>query len=223
MQNPFIAALKDFLSWKFLGLTLLPFLVTFLIFGAVWDLSDIQISLGSLTGVEWLDSALNWLLNFFVDVLGWVVIAALSTVTATMVIGFFTPYIVKEIHRRHYPHIEIEGGIGIFEYIWLLLRSLLKFLGVALLSLIFYFIPLLNYIAFHIPFYYLFSTLMTLDVGGEIYRAKELEEVIRKHRGKIYTTTLILYLITLIPFTGMLLQVYFVGVMAHLFFQLKGQ
>jgi hypothetical protein len=62
---------------------------------------------------------------------------------------------------------------------------------------------------------------MSLDVGGEIFSKKELVEVIKTNRSKIYTTTLLLYLITLIPFAGMLLQVYFVSVMAHLFLRLK--
>jgi len=223
VHNPFLLALKDFFTGKFLALTLLPFFITFLLFGALWDLSDIQIALGSLTGIEWLDQAISWLVNFFIDILGWVLVAALSTITATMIIGFFTPIIVKEIHKRHYAHIPLEGGLSILDYLLLLVRSIVKFLGVLVLSLIFYFIPILNYIAFHIPFYYLFHTLMALDVGGEIYTKRELEQILAQHRTKIYTTTLILYLITLIPFTGMLLQVYFVAVMAHLFFQLKAQ
>jgi len=221
VQNPFLLGLRDFLTKKFLALTLLPFFITFLIFGTLWDLSGIQVALGALTGIGWLDQAISAVLNFLVGVLGWVLIAALSTITATMIIGFFTPYIVREIHRRHYPDVRLEGGISVVEYLWLLLKSFLKFLGVGLLSVIFYFIPLLNYIAFHIPFYYLFSTLMTLDVGGEIFTKRELEEVLRRERTRIYSTTLGLYLITLIPLAGMLLQVYFVSVMAHLFLQIK--
>ena len=223
MQNIFVVALQDFLSKKFLALTLLPFFITFLLFASIWNLSDIHVALGHLTGIGFIDSAISSIANFFVGFLGWIAIAALSTVTATIIIGFFTPVIVREIHRRHYAGLKIEGGIGIIEYLWILVKTLLKFFGVLLLSLIFYFIPLLNVVAFHIPFYYLFSQLLSLDVGGEIFRGKELEAVIRKNRSKIYTTTLILYLITLIPFAGMLLQVYFVSVMAHLFFRLKSQ
>jgi uncharacterized protein involved in cysteine biosynthesis len=179
------------------------------------------VALGALTGIGWLDQAITTILNWLLGVLGWVLIAALSTITATMIIGFFTPYIVREIHRRHYPDVRLEGGISVVEYLWLLFKSFLKFLGVGLLSVIFYFIPLLNYIAFHIPFYYLFSTLMTLDVGGEIFTKRELEEALKSERTRIYSTTLGLYLITLIPLAGMLLQVYFVSVMAHLFLQIK--
>ncbi len=223
MQNIFIVALRDFLSKKFLALTLLPFFVTFLIFGTIWDLSGIQVALGNLTGIEFIDTILNSLANFLAGFLGWVIIAAVSTVTATMIIGFFTPLIVKDIQKRHYPNVKLEGGVGVVEYLWLLFVSFLKFLGVLFVSLIFYFIPLLNYIAFHLPFYYLFSQLLSLDVGGEIFSKKELSEVLKKDRAKIYTTTLLLYLITLIPFAGMLLQVYFVSVMAHLFLRLKSQ
>jgi hypothetical protein len=64
---------------------------------------------------------------------------------------------------------------------------------------------------------------MSLDVGGEIFTKQELEEVIKKYKTKIYSTTAILYLITLIPFTGLFLQVYFVSVMAHLFFRIKAK
>jgi len=221
VQNVFLLGLKDFLSKKFLALTLLPFVITFVLFGALWSLFGFDLQIANLTGIDLIDSLIQSVAEFLMGIFGWILVAALSTVTATMIVGFLTPYIVREIHRRHYPDIPIEGGISIAGYLWLLFKSLVKFLGVGLLSILFYFIPLLNYIAFHLPFYYLFSTLMSLDVGGEIFSKKELEEVLKKEWLTIHSTTLILYLITLLPFAGMLLQVYFVSVMAHLFFQIK--
>jgi len=127
LQNIFVIALKDFLSKKFLALTLLPFFITFLIFGTLWDLSGINVALGHLTGIEFLDNLLNSVANFLAGFVGWILIAALSTVTATMIIGFFTPIIVKEIRNRHYPDVTLEGGVGILEYLWLLTVTIVKF------------------------------------------------------------------------------------------------
>ncbi len=223
MQNVFILGLKDFLTKKFLALTLLPFIISFLFFGTLYTVLDIHINFSHLTGIGFIDSIIATVASFLAGLLGWVAIFAIATIFATVIMGFFTPIVVKEIHKRHYPDIELEGGVGIVDYLILLIKSFIKFIGVFIISVIFYFLPLLNYIAFHIPFYYLFSTLLSLDVGGEIFTKRELEEVLKKERTKIYSTTAILYLITLIPFTGMFLQVYFVSVMAHLFFKIKAK
>ncbi len=245
-KSIFVAAWEDFMTKKFLAITFLPFIITFILFaaffwGAGGEMIDILTQLAQNPDAihdptiaqfvhdhPWLASiASSWifkvLFGTLVAILGILLAILLSTAVATMVMGFFTSYVVKEIHKRHYAHIPLSGGLSILEYLWLLSKTLLKAIGISFLALVLYFIPLLNAIALNIPFYYLFHSLMSLDVGGEIMRAKELEIFLKKYRLKIMSTTAILYLITLIPLAGTLLQVYFVSVMAHLFFRLKAQ
>ncbi len=245
-KSVFIAGWEDFMTKKFLAITFLPFIITFILFATFfWGAGGQMIHILSQLAQNpnaihnpdiaqfaqnhpWLvDLVSSWivktLLGTLVAILGTLLAILLSTAVATMVMGFFTPYVVKEIHKRHYAHIPLSGGLSILEYLWLLSKTLLKAIGISFLALVLYFIPLLNAIALNIPFYYLFHSLMSLDVGGEIMRAKELEIFLKKYRLKIMSTTAILYLITLIPLAGTLLQVYFVSVMAHLFFRLKAQ
>ncbi len=245
-KNIFVMALEDFLTKKFLAITFGPFIITFILFGMLLygsasHVLDMLATLAqnpeALSNPEiaefakehnWLaaiasSTVFHYIAGALLAVLGTLLAVLLSTAMATMVMGFFIPMVVKEIHKRHYPHIKLEGGIGIGEYIWLMIKTLLKSIGVFVLTIFVYFIPLLNAIAINIPFYYLFHSLYVLDVGGEIFKKKELETVLKKHRLKIMSTTFILYLITLIPFAGMLLQVYFVSVLAHLFLRLKAQ
>ncbi len=222
MQKALILGWRDFLTKEFLAITFLPFILTLLLLGGGWIAFGGNI-VDTLLRSHIHNHLLHSIVTFLANALGFFVAVLLSTSFATIIMGFFTPYVVRKIHKRHYSHIPLQGGVGIGEYLWILAKTLLKFLFVFLLSLLLFFIPLLNAIALNIPFYYLFSSLLTLDVGGEIYTKKELEAILKKRRLTIASTTGVLYLITLLPFAGSLLQVYFVSVMAHLFFGFKNQ
>ena len=243
-KSIFIVAMQDFLTKKFLAITFIPFVITFILFSLLlyggWaEAFSILETLGKnpdaindpniahfIQQHHFIASILSssifhYIFGAFFAIFGVLLVILLSTATATMIMGFFTPTIIKEIHKRHYSHIPIEGGIGAIEYIWLMIKIILKSLMLFIVSSILYFIPLFNAIALNIPFYYLFHSFLSLDVGGEIMSTSELQTLLKKYRIKIMSTTGILYLITLIPFAGTLLQVYFVSVMAHLFFRLK--
>lgn len=243
-KNIFIIAFQDFLTTKFLTLTLAPFFLTLiifslLIFGAGGEffnvlnqlsqnpdaINDPQIKdfvqhypiLSAIAG----SYIFHILAGIIFGILGTGLAVLASTSVAVMIVGFFTPIIVKEIHKRHYPNIPIEGGVDFLSYIGLAAKTFLKFIAIFIVSIFLYFIPLLNLIALNIPFYYLFAKLLTLDVGGEIFTKEELEKVLEQNKKEIFGSTLILYLISLVPFAGMLLQVYFVSVLAHQFFMIK--
>jgi len=245
-KSIFVVALEDFLTRKFLAITFLPFIISFTLLGMLFygsfsqllemlttlaqnpdALSDPQIAQFAQEH-HWLaaiasSTIFHYIAGALFAVLGTLFAVLISTALATVVMGFFTPTIVREIHRRHYSDIELGKGVGILEYLWMVLAVFFKAIAVFILTIFVYFVPLLNTIALNIPFYYFFHSLYVLDVGGEIMSAHELESTLKKHRPKIMGTTLLLYIITLVPFAGMLLQVYFVSVLAHLFFRLKSR
>ncbi|BAF70352.1 EI24 domain-containing protein [Nitratiruptor sp. SB155-2] len=243
-KSVFVAGWEDFMTKKFLAITFVPFFLTLLLFTAIFygggqeilhmleqlaqspnAINDPSLALFAKEHpiLAWLasNSVTHFIIATLLTVLGVLFAILLSTATATIIMGFFTPYIIKEIHKRHYSHLDIGKGLGIIEYMVLMAKIIVKSIGLFLLSFILYFIPLLNAIALNIPFYYLFHSFLSLDVGGEIMSKEELENIVKKYRFKIMGTTGVLYLITLIPMAGMILQVYFVSVMAHLFFRLK--
>ena len=243
-KSIFLTAWQDFMTKKFLAITFIPFVITFILFSILlyggWaETFSILETLGKnpdaindphiahfiqqheIIASILSSSIFHYIFGAFFAIFGALLVILLSTATATMIMGFFTPTIIKEIHKRHYAHITMEGGIGAIEYIWLMVKIVLKSSVLFIVSSILYFIPLFNAIALNIPFYYLFHSFLSLDVGGEIMSASELQKILKKYRIKVMSTTGILYLITLIPLAGTLLQVYFVSVMAHLFCRLK--
>lgn len=239
-------ALSDFFTTKFLTLTTAPFIITMLVSfvflyylsGEFFDMLNIaaQIAespdaaqaqnemaqfakeypiLSAIAG-SFLFKAIAGTL-FYVIGGGFAVLA--SVILAVIIIGFFTPYIVAEVQKRHYPTIECKATVPITDYIIFMLKKFALFLLFFFVSLPFYFIPVINIIAVNAPFYFLFHSLLTRDVAGEILDKEEMKLLFKKAKWRIATTTFILYLLSLIPAVGILGQVFFVITLAHQFFQ----
>jgi len=234
----FKKSFQDFKSPYFLGLSLLPFLVVLVLFGYLWFgfggewLAHAQASMDAgqvpfLDAQEhpWLTAILSfslfkWLFTFFFYLVGLVAVVLFSVVIAAVVIGFFTPAIVKKIQKRHYPDFRLEGDkFTLMASIPYYLKTGIVFVLLGLVALPLMFIPAVNFVAIHIPFYYLFHNFMLLDVGSNILDPKRYRAIVKRYRGLFRTTTLTLYAISLIPVAGLFLQVYYVIVVAHEFFQ----
>jgi hypothetical protein len=242
----FTKALSDFFTTKFLTLSTAPFLITMILAfiflyylsGEFFDMLSVAAQasqnpdaaqaqnelaqfakeypiLATIMG-SFIFKALAGTL-FYVIGGGFAVLA--SVILAVIIIGFFTPYIVAEVQKRHYPTIERKATVSIGEYLLFMLKQLGLFLLFFIVSLPFYFVPLVNIVAVNGPFYFLFHRLLTRDVAGEIFDKEEMNIVFKEAKWRIATTTLILYLLSLIPAVGVLGQVFFVIVLAHQFFQ----
>ncbi len=233
----FRLSLQDFLSPAFLSLSIVPFLITFVLFGFLYlgygsDLVDTvrrSIDQGVFPFIDpaahpWLTklltfSAFKWLFAIFYYLVGAVAVVMVSVVIAVVVIGFFTPAIVKRVHKKHYPDFRIQNeDFGLVATIGSYLKIFGTFVVLLLVSLPFMFVPAINFIAVNLPFYYLFHSFLLLDVGSEIDGKREFRKVTKHYKGAFRTTTLILYAISLIPLAAIFLQVWFVTLLAHLFF-----
>ncbi len=242
----FAKALSDFFTTRFLTLSTAPFIITMavaLIFlyylsGEFFDMLSVAAQVSQNPDAA---AAQNELAQFakeypiLATILGSFIFKAIagtllyvigggfavlvSVILAVIIIGFFTPYIVAEVQKRHYPHIERKATVSIGAYLLFMIKQLGLFLLFLFVSLPFYFVPLLNIVAMNAPFYFLFHRLLTRDVAGEILDAEEQRVVFREAKWRIATTTMILYLLSLIPAVGILGQVFFVLVLAHQFFQ----
>lgn len=166
-------------------------------------------------------SLTSWLVSFFVFTVGGMFMFVVAIFTAILVIGFLTPGIVKEIQTRHYPEIEIEGHGNA---VTTLFHSL-KYLAITFLLLIvlipFYFIPLINIVAINLPFYYLFHKFYLLDVGTTALTREQYKKMMYFQGNKVRLTTLLLYLIALIPFAALITPVFNVIVLSHTVFRNK--
>ncbi len=242
----FAKALSDFFTTKFLALSTAPFLITaivafiflYYLSGEFFDMLNIAAQASQNPDIAQSQNELaqfakeyplmatimgSFLFKavagtlFYVVGGGFAVLA--SVILAVVIVGFFTPYVVAEVQRRHYPDIERKATVTIGEYVLFMLKQFALFMLFFLVSLPFYFVPLVNIVAMNAPFYFLFHRLLTRDVAGEIFDKEEMKIVFKEAKWRIATTTLILYLLSLIPAVGILGQVFFVIVLAHQFFQ----
>ena len=241
----FAKALSDFFTTKFLLLSTAPFLITmaiafFLLFQVSGEFFD-MLSAAAAASQNPDAAAQNELAQFVKEypilstilgsfvfkavagtlfyIIGGGVAVLVSVILAVVIVGFFTPLIVKEVQKRHYPHIARKATVPVWDYILFMLGQFGLFLIFLVVSLPFWFVPVLGIVAMNAPFYFLFHKLLTRDVAGEIFDKEEMKLVFRQAKWRIATTTLILYLLSLIPGVGILGQVFFVLVLAHQFFQ----
>ncbi len=157
----------------------------------------------------------SWLISFLVFTVGGIITFIFAMFVALIIIGFLTPYIVREIHRRHYSHLPLEHHGSVPD----LLLATVKHVAIAVLLFLvlvpLYFVPMLNLIAINIPFYYLFHKLYLLDVSSETTTKARFKLIMAFHGNKVRMSTLALYLISLIPFAAYFTPVFNVIVLAH--------
>ncbi len=166
-------------------------------------------------------SLTSWLVSFFLFTVGGMLMFVVAIFTAILVIGFLTPAIMRELQRRHYPELALDGHGNVFTTLF----HSLKYLAIALLLLIvlapFYFVPLLNIVAINLPFYYLFHKFYLLDVGATALVKEEYRQMMFFKGNTIRFTTLMLYLIAMIPFAALITPVFNVIVLSHTVFRNK--
>ncbi len=223
-------SLKDFFSAKFLTLSLAPIMIVFAIVFGIYFLTDIDFA--TLLAVDstthpWLGWILSFgfmqsFINFFLYIFIWGLLVVVSVVLSIIVVGFFTPKIVKEIQKRHYPHIKLTNqNFTLSNSVFMYLKVFFIFFTLLLITLPLAVIPGINLAVLYIPFYYLFHNFLVLDVGSSIVSKDEFLSIVKSNKTLFRSTTLTLYLVSLIPFSGILLQVFYVIVISHEFFMKK--
>ena len=225
-------SLKDFLTPAVLSISFLPFIITFAVILILYLILGDSVNAYFQNGVSFVDakeypklayilsfSFFKWLFIIFFYVFGAVFVIVLSVIIATIVVGFFTPKIIKIIHQKYYNHLKLPNEensiiLTILSYT----KILFIFLILLIISLPFMFVPIVNVFALALPFYYLFHNFLVLDVGLSVNDKKEFKSIIKKYKLQLRSTTLSLYLLSLIPFVGIIFQVLFVIVLTHFFF-----
>ncbi len=160
----------------------------------------------------------SWLVSFSLYAIGGFITLYLSIFIAIIVIGFLTPFVLKEIQKRHYSDVEMIGYsniiLGLIQVIkWLVIMIILFFLFIPL-----YFIPFINIIALNLPLYYFFHKIITFDISSNIVTKEENRLIKFNSANNIRLKTLALYLISLIPFAIFFGAVFYVIYLGHTYF-----
>jgi hypothetical protein len=230
-------SIEDFFSLKLLAYSVVPFLVTFALFlylylgigGDAIDSFKHSIENGV---VPFLDAdkhpiltyiltigIFKWLFSIFFYLVGAIAVILLTVIVSAIIVGFFTPAIVKTIRDKHYPNFIIKNdNFTISVTVWQFIKIFAIFALLFIVALPFLFIPGVNFFAINIPFYYLFHNMLVLDVGSSILSKEEFKTITKKHKLLFRSTTLSEYGLSLIPFVSMIFQVLFVIILAHQFF-----
>ncbi len=232
----FKISIQDFLSSPFLGMTFLPFILTTMILFAIFlyfggEFFHFLINASGEDFSSFIDpnkhpwityiltfSFVKWIVVTFFYLIGGAFVILLSVILAAIIIGFFTPKIVKIIRERHYPNIKLKEAFSIIDTLMQYLKIFIAFIGISLLCIPLLLFPGVNLLIFNIPFYYLFHNLLILDIISTINDKEEYKIIKKEAQGELYFATMIFYLLSLIPFVGMILTVFFVITLSHIIF-----
>ena len=169
--------------------------------------------LSSMLEYTWI----RWVIEKLVFLVASYFILILAVIIAVVIVGFFTPLVVKKLKSRHYPPFEIKGHDSVVSVIWFTIKSLLVMILLYIVLIPLYFIPFLNIVAFNLPAYYFFHKMLVFDVGSNINTKKEYLQIKSVIGNQIRLRTFLLYLLTLIPFVGIIFPLFFVIYLSHIF------
>lgn len=243
-----LLSIKDFLSPKMLKYSLAPFLITlilmyvlfFIVAGmGVDSLAQMQVestqttiengiphtqststTLEGSSIVEYLMSfaITSWLVTFLIYAIGGFLTIYISIFIAIIVIGFLTPFVLRELQKRHYKDVELIGYSNILADLLLAIKWALIMVLLFIVLIPFYFIPIVNLIAFNIPLYYFFHKMLKFDISSNICTKEENKEIDYLLSNKLRIKTLSLYLISLVPFAIFFGAILFVIYLGHTYF-----
>jgi len=247
-KDMLLLSIKDFFTSKMLQYSILPFIITmFIMYIIFFTLAGMGLeSLGSmdvqttettmqnglphtesfsaqlegLSIIQFLMSytITSWIATFLVYAIGGFFVLYASIFIAVIVIGFLTPYVLKELGNRHYKDVELVGHSSIIGSIFLVIKWAFTMLLLFFLLIPFYFIPLLNIIAFNIPLYYFFHKMMIFDVSSNIATQEEDKKIRYFSANKLRAKTLVLYLVSLVPFAIFFGAIFYVIYLGHTYF-----
>ena len=160
----------------------------------------------------------SWIATFLIYAIGSFFVLYASIFIAIIIIGFLTPFVLKELQNRYYRDIEMIGYSNIISSIFLVIKWAAVMLLLFIVLIPFYFIPLINIIAFNLPLYYFFHKMITFDISSNICTKEEDKKIKYFSTNKIRFKTVALYLISLIPFAIFFGAIFYVIYLGHTYF-----
>ncbi|MCF6173060.1 MAG: EI24 domain-containing protein [Campylobacteraceae bacterium] len=163
-------------------------------------------------------SVTSWLAGFLVYAIGGFFVLYASVFIAVIVIGLMTPFVLKELQNRHYSDVEMIGYSNLFESLFLVIKWAFVMIFLFFLLIPFYFIPLLNIIAFNLPLYYFFHKIMIYDISSNLTTREENNQIKYFNKSSLRAKTLFLYIVSLIPFAIFFGAIFYVIYLGNTYF-----
>ncbi|MEA1915558.1 MAG: EI24 domain-containing protein [Campylobacterota bacterium] len=157
------------------------------------------------------NSITSWLIGFFVYTVGTIAVMMLSVFISLVVIGFLTPNILNILQKRHYTQIQLNDSASLFMSILTPIKYTFIMLILFIVLIPLYFIPIVNIVAFNLPFYYMFHKLLNFDITSNIKMTQDEHFRLKyQHSNQVRLRTLLLYFISMIPFMALIASVFYI-------------
>lgn len=160
----------------------------------------------------------SWIATFFIYAIGGIITLYLSIFVALIIIGFMTPYVLRELQNKHYGDVHMSGYSNFLEGIFFAFKWLFVMLLLFIVFIPLYFIPFVNIIAINFPLYYFFHKMMHYDISSNICTKEETQAIKNKYAGTLRVKSLILYLLSLIPFVIFFASIFYIIYLGHGYF-----
>lgn len=188
---------------------------------SILDINPMHL-LDSLQSSEILSSMLQndilrWIIEKLVFLVATYFILIFAVIIAVIIVGFFTPLVVRKLKSRHYPPFQIKGHGSLLYVLWYAVKSFLIMILLYILLIPFYFIPFINIIAFNLPAFYFFHKMLVFDVGSTINTKEEYARIRAIVGNQVRLRTFLMYLLTLVPLVGIFFPLLFVIYLSHIF------
>ena len=243
-----LLSIKDFFTAKMLKYSLLPFIISIIVMYLIFfyvagvgldQIGSLNIQTSETTiqnGIPHTDTfstqlegnaileflmsytITSWLASFLVYAIGSFFVLYLSIFIAVIVVGFLTPTVLKELQAKHYPNTKLIGHSNFIASMFHIMRWAFIMILLFFMLIPFYFIPIINIIAFNLPLYYFFHKMLNYDISSNICTAEENKQIKYFSKNQLRVKTLGLYLISLIPFAIFFGTIFYVIYIGHTYF-----
>jgi len=131
-------------------------------------------------------------------------------------VGFFSFLFVGYVYKKYYPDIELKG-MNIFVTVLFYIKTIVITLMLFILLSPMYIIPGLNlFILF--PIYYFFHKTVVFDVSSIINNIQEYKQIKKVKWGELKEKTVFCFLLSLIPFLGVIIYPFYIIYISHYIF-----
>lgn len=222
---------RDFLSLPMLSLNILPVLLGVLLWGGIfYSFSDTLIAyIKGFMPESWqlyMQSASSDLFAQGVTVslyvlLGFCVIL-LALVGNVFVSIFYAPLVVAHLRKHYYPTLaKPTDSLSFSAMLKNFLKSFVLLCALCIVCAPLLLLPVIGGAIMLVPFFIFFYQSMLYDIGHEVLGVESYARL-RKAKGK-YSTTLLAYLLGLIPLLNFFTPLLQVIILSHYCFQLRIQ
>ena len=234
-HNIFIAALGDFFSPRVLLVTLFSFILTIavfivgiaLLFGSIESLASWFVATMdglnqsieqswflSLISLFFITKMIVTVLFFFTSAF---IVYVLFLVIFSTIVGFFSGYFIKEIGKKYYPEVE-QKEMNFLAYLYVLIKTIVVALLLFVLLLPLALLPLVNLLLF-VPIFYMFHKMLVLEVASALMSMQEYTLLKTRKSIELKGISMVCFLLTMIPFFGVVIYPYYVIIMSHFIFR----